>query len=89
MMEDIAPGERLAARRLLNWTQMTLARAAGLKVSAIVDFERERAEPLSLTHRKPSAIPQKPGLVRARQIRDADIPKVLELVMSPRLPVQS
>jgi hypothetical protein len=82
-MEDITPGDRLAAKRLLNRAQMTLARAAGPEVSAIVDFERERSEPLSRADRKPSAVSQKLSHVRARQIRDADIPKVLELIMSP------
>ena len=42
-MVELTPGECLAARRLLNWAQMTLARAAGLEVGAIIDFERERA----------------------------------------------
>jgi len=40
---ELTAGECLAARRLLNWAQMTLAKAAGVEVRAVIDFERERA----------------------------------------------
>ena len=38
----ISPGQCRAARALLNWTQPKLAQEAGLGLSTIVDFERER-----------------------------------------------
>jgi len=38
----ISSGQCRAARALLNWTQPKLAKTAGLGLSTIVDFERER-----------------------------------------------
>jgi transcriptional regulator with XRE-family HTH domain len=38
----MTPTQCRAARTMLRWTQPQLARAAGLGLSTIVDFERER-----------------------------------------------
>jgi transcriptional regulator with XRE-family HTH domain len=38
----IYPPQCRAARALLNWTQPQLAKAAGLGLSTVVDFEKER-----------------------------------------------
>jgi ribosome-binding protein aMBF1 (putative translation factor) len=40
---EFTPEACRAARRLLNWAQMTLAKASGVDVSIVIDFERERA----------------------------------------------
>ena len=37
------------ARHLLNWAQMTLARAAGVEVRVVIDFERGRGQARSET----------------------------------------
>lgn len=39
---DLSPAQSRAARGLLGWTQVDLARAAGLGQSTVIDFERER-----------------------------------------------
>jgi len=36
------PAQARAARALINWTQPRLAEAAGVGLSTVVDFERER-----------------------------------------------
>ncbi|WP_234934265.1 helix-turn-helix domain-containing protein [Agrobacterium vitis] len=36
------PAQCRAARALINWTQLKLAEAAGLGLSTVVDFEKER-----------------------------------------------
>ena len=38
----MTPGQSRAARALINWTQPRLAEAAGVGLSTVVDFERER-----------------------------------------------
>ena len=38
----MTPGQSRAARRLLGWSQTRLAKEAGLGVSTVADFERER-----------------------------------------------
>jgi len=38
----ITPAQCRAARALIDWTQPELARASGLGLSTVVDFERER-----------------------------------------------
>jgi transcriptional regulator with XRE-family HTH domain len=38
----MSPAQSRAARALINWTQPRLAEAAGLGLSTVVDFERER-----------------------------------------------
>lgn len=42
MLKRISPAQARGARALLNVTQPTLAKAANLGLSTIVDFERER-----------------------------------------------
>ncbi|NSZ15340.1 helix-turn-helix domain-containing protein [Agrobacterium vitis] len=36
------PAQCRAARALINWTQLKLAEAAGLGLSTVVDFEKDR-----------------------------------------------
>ncbi|MGA0603518.1 helix-turn-helix domain-containing protein [Caulobacter sp. KR2-114] len=38
----ITPAQSRAARALVGWTQPTLATSAGLGLSTVVDFEKER-----------------------------------------------
>jgi transcriptional regulator with XRE-family HTH domain len=38
------PSQSRAARALIDWSQPKLAQAAGLGVSTVVDFERERRQ---------------------------------------------
>ena len=38
------PSQSRAARALIEWSQTELAQAAGLGISTIVDFERDRRE---------------------------------------------
>lgn len=38
----MSPAQCRAARALIDWTQPRLAEAAGLGLSTVVDFERER-----------------------------------------------
>jgi DNA-binding XRE family transcriptional regulator len=38
----MTPAQCRAARALLDWTQTTLADAAGVGLSTVVDFEKER-----------------------------------------------
>jgi hypothetical protein len=45
---EFTPDACLAARQLLNWAQMTLARSAGVGVRAVIDFERQRAAALNV-----------------------------------------
>lgn len=40
----MTPAQCRAARALINWTQPSLAESAGLGLSTIVDFERERRD---------------------------------------------
>ena len=40
----MTPSQCRAARALLDWTQPTLAKASGLGVSTVIDFERERRQ---------------------------------------------
>ncbi len=40
--QKMSPAQSRAARALLGWTQPQLADAAGLGISSIADFERER-----------------------------------------------
>lgn len=40
----MTPAQSRAARALINWTQPRLAEAAGLGLSTVVDFERERRQ---------------------------------------------
>jgi transcriptional regulator with XRE-family HTH domain len=40
----MTPSQCRAARALLDWTQLDLAKAAGLGVSTAIDFERERRQ---------------------------------------------
>lgn len=42
MLIDMTPAQSRAARALINWTQPALSEAAGLGLSTVVDFERER-----------------------------------------------
>jgi transcriptional regulator with XRE-family HTH domain len=42
IVDTMTPGQCRAARALLDITQSQLARAAGLGLSTIVDFEKER-----------------------------------------------
>jgi transcriptional regulator with XRE-family HTH domain len=38
----ITPSQCRAGRALIDWTQPELAKASGLGISTVVDFERER-----------------------------------------------
>jgi transcriptional regulator with XRE-family HTH domain len=38
----MTPSQCRAARALLDWTQPQLAKAAGLGVSTVIDYERDR-----------------------------------------------
>lgn len=38
----MTPAQSRAARALLDWSQPTLAKAAGIGLSTVVDFEKER-----------------------------------------------
>lgn len=38
------PAQARAARSLIDWSQTKLAKAAGLGLSTVVDFERERRQ---------------------------------------------
>jgi transcriptional regulator with XRE-family HTH domain len=38
----MTPAQCRGARALLDWTQPDLARAAGLGISTVIDYERER-----------------------------------------------
>lgn len=40
----MTPAQSRAARALINWTQPALSKAAGLGLSTVVDFERERRQ---------------------------------------------
>jgi transcriptional regulator with XRE-family HTH domain len=40
----MTPAQCRAARALLDWTQPDLARAAGLGISTVIDYERERRQ---------------------------------------------
>jgi transcriptional regulator with XRE-family HTH domain len=40
----MTPSQCRAARALLDWTQPALARSAGLGISTVIDFERERRQ---------------------------------------------
>jgi transcriptional regulator with XRE-family HTH domain len=40
----MTPSQCRAARALLDWIQSELAKAAGLGVSTVIDFERERRQ---------------------------------------------
>jgi DNA-binding transcriptional regulator YiaG len=42
IVDEMTPGQCRAARALLDITQSQLARAAGLGLSTVVDFEKER-----------------------------------------------
>ena len=44
MLKKISPGQCRGARALLDLTQPELAEAAGLGLSTIVDFERQRRQ---------------------------------------------
>jgi transcriptional regulator with XRE-family HTH domain len=43
-MEHMTPSQCRAGRALLDWTQTELAGAAGLGLSTVVDYERERRQ---------------------------------------------
>jgi transcriptional regulator with XRE-family HTH domain len=45
----IIPGQIRAARGLLNWTQVQLARAAGVSEVAVKNLERSRTDPRAST----------------------------------------
>jgi len=45
---EFTPDACLTARRLLNWAQMTVARAAGAEVRSVIDFGRRRAAALNV-----------------------------------------
>jgi transcriptional regulator with XRE-family HTH domain len=40
----MTPSQCRAGRALLDWTQPALARASGLGISTVIDFERERRQ---------------------------------------------
>lgn len=42
MLIKMTPAQSRAARALLDWSQPTLAKAAGLGLSTVVDFEKDR-----------------------------------------------
>jgi transcriptional regulator with XRE-family HTH domain len=42
IIDKVSPAQSRAARALLDWTQEALAKAAGLGVSTVIDFERSR-----------------------------------------------
>ena len=45
---EITPGQCRAARALLNWTQVELAKKVGVALRTIRDFENERRQPLKV-----------------------------------------
>lgn len=46
-MPMITPAQSRAARGLIDWSQGELAKAAGVSLSTIADFERGRREPIA------------------------------------------
>lgn len=47
IMSMITPAQSRAARGLIDWSQGELAKAAGVSLSTIADFERGRREPIA------------------------------------------
>lgn len=46
-MSMISPAQSRAGRALIDWSQGDLAKAAGVSLSTIADFERGRREPIA------------------------------------------
>lgn len=46
-MGMISPAQSRAGRALIDWSQGDLAKAAGVSLSTIADFERGRREPIA------------------------------------------
>jgi transcriptional regulator with XRE-family HTH domain len=44
-MDPMTPAQCRAARGLLNWSEDRLASAAGIKISVVQDFEKDKAVP--------------------------------------------
>lgn len=44
LIDEMTPAQCRAGRALIEWTQSKLAQAAGVGLSTVVDFERQRRE---------------------------------------------